>query len=329
MSETKKARDFGEDKSNIQDEASKTLYNYLTGDPLENVKKTALNIMNSGFGCTNLIEPVPNYIVGACEEVIKGKNNSWIILGRDRPSSLVSGYGGAGHTQAASIDIVVGRMGHRATKKLDDGETPYVNPSFRLDAARIYISQKTDIDSNFGIVAGKLGISKERSAIALSADAIRLASREGIKLVTNISAENSQGGNNSSVFGIDLIAGNNDSDMQPIPKGDNLAEALETVVKNLDNLAGIVETFIAAQMSYNSALAGHTHLVQVAPLPVPPIPTFPDPVIAISGVSTSANQLINDVAQMPVQRINTAMFKAKYLKPFGDKYINSSYNSTN
>ncbi len=44
------------------------------------------------------------------KNVISGDNNSWIVLGRDRPADITSGYGGLGNTGAASVDIVVGRM---------------------------------------------------------------------------------------------------------------------------------------------------------------------------------------------------------------------------
>jgi len=45
-----------------------------------------------------------------------------------------------------------------------------VDPSFSKDAARIYISQKTDIDDNFKIKQGNVGKAKARSAIGMKAD---------------------------------------------------------------------------------------------------------------------------------------------------------------
>ena len=83
------------------------------------------------------------------------ENNAWIILGRDRPASVMSGYGGKGDTQAASIDIVAGRMGSEVRAFDESGEKLFVNPSFKKDAARIYISQKSDIDKYFDLIPGK------------------------------------------------------------------------------------------------------------------------------------------------------------------------------
>jgi len=105
-----------------------------------------------GIACDALIEPVPNFVSAPCEKVISNNNNSWIVLGRDRPSSRLSGYGGRGDTHAASIDLVVGRMGFEARQVDDLDEQLWVDPSFKKDAARIYMSQKTDIDKNFDLV---------------------------------------------------------------------------------------------------------------------------------------------------------------------------------
>ncbi len=176
-------------------------------------KDTVVN--NAGIAGSGLTESVPNYIKAVNDEIVKGANNTWIILGRDRPASRLSGYGGLGDTQAGAIDIVVGRMG----AKPQDGV--YVDPNFKTDSARIYISQKTDIDKNFSIVAGGVGDSIARSSIGMKADSIRIIGREGIKLVTATDMENSQGGQITATMGIDLIAGNNDEDLQPIVKGEN------------------------------------------------------------------------------------------------------------
>ena len=52
------------------------------------------------------------------------------------------------------------------------------------DAARIYISQRADIDDYFDICDGFVGRSYSDSAIAMKADSIRVLARKGIKLVT-------------------------------------------------------------------------------------------------------------------------------------------------
>ena len=83
------------------------------------------------------------------------------------------------------------------------------------DAARIYISQKTDVDKNFGIVPGSVGNLEAKSAIAAKADSIRIIGRMGIKLVTGTDQKDSAGTDLSAVYGLDLIAGNADEKYTP------------------------------------------------------------------------------------------------------------------
>ena len=188
------------------------------------------SLRRKGVFCSPLIEPLPNFVKAGCEKEIKGQNNQYIIMGRDRPRKRSSGYGGKGDNQCGMIDFVVGRMAYDVVDGVD------VDNNFVKDAARIYISQKTDVDDNFNILQGKgpkggiLGVpnSIAKSAIGLKADAIRLVAREGIKLVTRIDNRNSAGDDiGMDIYGIDLIAGNNPDLLQPIPKGEKLVSALK------------------------------------------------------------------------------------------------------
>ena len=113
-----------------------------------------------GVYCGNLIEPLPTFARAECETVYSSENNSYIVLGRDRPRSRNSGYGGKGDTQSSMIDLVVGRMADSP----QDGVI--ADPNFSTDSARIYISQKTDVDKNFGLAPGS-GQSRAKSAIGL------------------------------------------------------------------------------------------------------------------------------------------------------------------
>ena len=102
-----------------------------------------------GIGGDKSLEPIPKFIQASSENVLTNGQNSWIVLGRDRPGNLVSGHGGSGDTGAASIDLVVGRMSANPIAKTKDDEDIYVDPDFKRDAARIYLSQLTDIDKNW------------------------------------------------------------------------------------------------------------------------------------------------------------------------------------
>lgn len=291
---------------------------------LENTDSYSKAGIGKGIGNQRLHEGIPTFIRASSETVLEGQNNSWIVLGRDRPSNRLSGYGGRGDTQAGSIDLVVGRGAHLAKSVDEEGNRLTVEPNFKFDAARIHISQKTDIDRNFDLADGTIGNIRTRSGIGLKADHIRLAAREGIKIVTGMDGFNSQGGEVSSVYGIDLIANNDDRDMQPLVKGDNLIEVLERQSEHLKGLTSIVETFLTTQMKYNLSLMTHTHIATA-----PGSPTLPSVELVAAGIVAQAQMLIQTLASLPLHRANVEMMKANYLQPFGSKFINSRYNNTN
>jgi len=301
------------------------------------LRESAQNNPNKSAGLDGnfICEPVPFYDKTETETVIKNNNNAWIVLGRDRPSTPASGYGGQGGTQCASIDLVVGRMSSVGGGPKSD---IWVSPNFTSDAARIYISQRTNIDENFDLVAGGVGISKARSGIALKADAVRIIGREGIKLVTNTDKKNSQGGNINSTYGIDLIAGNDEAEqsgplqsfefggrnfLQPLVKGDNLSAALDELADQLGDLATRFDKFVAAQVQYNTVLSTHVH-----PLPIPVAPSLPSVELAPSFIVSNIRQFIGASSVSWAQSINLSTFKTNYLKPEGDRWICSRHNRT-
>lgn len=283
----------------------------------------SLRITKRGIGGDPLPEPTPEFVKADCETVYSGQNNSFIVLGRDRPASRLSGYGGSGDTQASMVDIVVGRMASKPMSQDEQGNAVYADPNFKVDAARIYISQKTDIDDNFELADGNVGNSKTKSAIGLKADGIRLVAREGIKLVTRTDKLNSQGGEVKSVSGIDLIAGNDDKDLQPMAKGQNLAEALGRIVFHIDKLNGIVDYFLMQQIQMNIALTTHTHLVPILGT------TLLAPAVVSSGLTTVKNLTLTSKIDLAKHKANLKTFKKTYLTKAGKKYINSKYNKVN
>jgi len=280
------------------------------------------------------IEAVPEYIQTQSEKVLDNRakfQNSAIVFGRDRPRGVLSGYGGRGDTQAASIDIVAGYQGVNAVEKNEDGEKIYIDPDAFKDAARIYISQKTDVDENFALAAGSLGSPGlndsqriPKSAIALKADGVRIIAREGIKLVTGTDTKNSQGGKIFGFGGIDLIAGNNDSTLQPIVKGENLIDALNRIVNHMNKLSGIVDAFCTHQMAFNAAVTDHVHIS-----PFQAQPTLPSIPVQFSGKATAIDLQSQVLRSLTLFKTNLANFQLSYLEKSGERYINSRFNNTN
>ena len=302
----------------------------------------------AGLANTRMKENIPKYNEAPCERVEKGQNNTFIILGRDRNMGFASGYGGKGHTRAGAIDIVVGLQGwdpvHGEVVEKNFGS---MGNDKAGDAARIYISQRADIDQYFDICDGSMGPSKAMSAIGIKADSVRIMGRKGIKIVTGQAPQQktSLNGELPAQFGIDLIAGNRDnvpavgkSDvvllgktvtqsqpyLQPIPKGLNLRDCIETTIESISELNQLLTDFIGRQMIINAALAGSPIVGTAGPIPVAALSS------AIPMVTDGTiKQIANVFSELIKQQVNLVTVKENYLKPTGAIYINSRYNRTN
>jgi hypothetical protein len=78
-------------------------------------------------------------------------------------------------------------------------------------------------------------------------------------LVTGTDKSNSRGGRQYAKYGIDLIAGNDDSDLQPLVKGDNLVTYLKNLSEVVSKLRAVVFEHITSQTKFNAAVQKHTH----------------------------------------------------------------------
>ena len=279
----------------------------------------------------HIMEGFPQYLAAPGEKVISGENNTWIVLGRDRPSGLESGKGGAGETHCGTVSIVVGRHGVKASSVNDRGQKLWANPDIVKDAATLYISQTTDVDKNFGLTAGQIGESKSKSAIAMKADDLRLVARQGIKLTTGTDTKNSRDQKVEGNYGVDLIGGNDDGDMQPMVKGKNLVKALEEFNTEVKKLNGILIGFIKYQSQFNIATMFHHHITMF-----PLMPTLP-PIHSWSQmISEYINMQTRSVRSLATQKYRLSIWKQHYLQPYGKKagsdnrtYINSPWHSLN
>jgi hypothetical protein len=278
-----------------------------------------------GYGNSEKHEPDnnPAYNKAPSDEEISGNNNTSVILGRDRPGNLNSGYGGKGHNKAGAIDIVAGRISSIETSTIDGP----VNPSFGADAARIYLTQKGDIDAYFNLPRGNARYSVARSAVAIKGDDIRIIGRESIKLITKTDAITSNKEAIVTNNGVQLINKDNtfkDEDMQPMVKGDNLKLALETLADRIFSLQGILYTFIKEQYRFNESVSFHTHLTNYNATPT----QLSDKLIT-AGQSFSIN--INGITEIDInkQTYNLNLFTMDYLVEGSQKCVTSKYHKLN
>jgi len=305
----------------------------------------------SGIANQPLDEASPTYEKGQTEKIITGNNNNFIILGRDRPGHKFTGFGGKGATQSSRIDLIAG-MGatfrHKdGTYGPPNGET-IINPNFAMDAARVYISQKSDLDRYMGLAEVDGQAPPGRSGIGLKADVVRIHARQDIKIVTGRARVQgvgrkgerlSTGGENDVVGTISLIAGNytdgKDSPMmnvlepikkflkikkklQPIPKGDNLAECLEDIIGVISELSSLVGQNSGLIQLMNTALTTHIHVGASGPVSPPPIYSqgFAPVISAQAALAKTSNMSLST---------NLSLMKNNHLSKLGSNYINSKY----
>lgn len=300
-------------------------------------------IRQEGIGNRPKLEKVPKFNQAPTEWVKQGiGTNSWLVLGRDRPQSPGSGYGGIGATQCGAIDLCVGRVGDWKTITQTGGLRPrgtgprrprtkrelVADNDFLRDAARIYISERTDVDDYFGITPGKAGGLNGLSAIAVKADSVRIIGREGIKLVTRTDEKNSKGANMDAVMGIDIIAGNDSSDLQPMVKGENLRDFLRYVVEDIQNITSMIHSISLSQAALEKILAAHTHTV-ISPVGVPIGQAAFSPELAIATGLSQVKRLTYDVPAQIKKVFENVLAEIEFLKPVGAKYICSKSNHVN
>ena len=265
-------------------------------------------------------------------------NNAYIVIGNDRTGKAHTGYGGRGHTQCDAIDLVAGLGGYNPQETDSKEREITTNPNFFLDSARIYISQKTNVDKNFGIAefgnaeedvhddkdSKAIGVYGAKSAVAAKADNIRLIGRESIRLVTGTDAKNSQGGDVLAKTGIELIAMNDSKSLQPIVLGDNLQLALITILNHLESLAKVMHGYTKYQMKFNQALSKHTHMS-----PFYAKSTLKSMEAVIAGVQADVEISANTELSILKHITNLQGVKHNFLTESGENFINSRLNKVN
>jgi len=355
---TKKAKriDQNIDPSNLSRTQRMGTYNEGEVDNRTNRTKQRGISDNSGFGNTFKEVPIPTLILGGAEHVYPSldgqKVNAQIVIGRDRPASLFSGYGAVGHDKCSTIDLVAGRISSFATTttvdKNGEEKTTYADPSFQYDAARIYISEKTNIDKNF-----KLNPTSNLdepvgscSAVGIKADVVRIIGNEGIRLVTNVYPTNSRGGKTAR-SGIELVALNPSEpskkpfDVQPFAKGDNLLEFLEEVTGHILSVLDKLEEFIEEQRKINKLVSNHTHphAGTMTPTLFPGSPDVKNPAswgfrsdidVFEANYSVAEEKISNITGEMGSIRKNIKTDLLTYIEDINSKdHILSKYNGTN
>jgi len=227
----------------------------------------------------------------------RSKSNSFIVLGKDRMGDVFSGFGGRGTPNSNAIDIVAGMgssfepVGKRYLNKKD-----VVDPNPFTDAARVYISQRTDLDGHFGITEGEiypLDSQQGVSGVAMKADSVLVLGRRNVKIKAGQShGEGFPRGGETDAHGtrlpdarIEFIA---DAPLEPMVRGEKLVICLEGIYDQINKNRGIMAQMISQMLKLRTALMLHTHPVGN------PIVTFPSPEL----IGANVNELPKDIQEL-------------------------------
>ena len=295
--------------------------------------------MVSGINGSHTREIKTRYEKATGEVILDGHANCFIVLGRDRNAGTMSGKGGQGHTGAASIDIIAGHLGPRPYESFF-GIKQNSGKDFKNDAARIYLSQKCNIDAYFEIpkiqveLAGikfDLENSFDKSGIGIKADNVRVIGRETIKIVTSHGGQNTLNGE-AILGGVDIIAGynllglNQSLDLQPMVKGKNLMMLLKQIVELIQSTNASLSDFMKRQKEINDILARHTHQSGNAGMPTSDmIGQESSQSVIVKNFELLTTTLPGIIANF----IEQASINSDYFNAGHPLYINSSFNRVN
>ncbi len=215
------------------------------------------------------VEDNPSYIQAEAEKVFsKQHQNARIIFGKDRMADVASGFGGMGKPNSNAIDLVVGLgssfepIGKRTLEKNN-----YLNKNPFTDASRVYISQRTDLDSHFGITEGEiypLDRSQGVSGAAMKADMVLVLGRRNVKIKAGQShgeafprgGEKDAHGSNLPDARIEMIA---DAPLEPMVRGEKLVDCITNIYEQIqDNRITLIK-LIGHLCDMNYALMIHQH----------------------------------------------------------------------
>ena len=290
----------------------------------------------AGTGGDMCFEPTPVRFKTPREKEIKNPNCS-IVLGAQRSGAPGTDFGGQGHMGVGMIDLTAG-LGSFVAKREVDGKPVEMNPDPIIDAARCLISQKCNADEIFKLAGRNV---KYQSAVALKADSCRIVSRGGgVKITTSGDERNSRGGKEISVAGVVLNAGNAPKELlQPIPRGANLRDALNSLIDKVNDLNGVVDSFLMAQLDFNIEVMNHEHLDPInialgmlaggSPTAFFNGQNFLSPKLFSAGIKNLTTLLATTKKDLCTLELSYEFFRKTYLEQYSQGYINSRHNKTN
>ncbi len=281
------------------------------------------------------------------EVISPSEGDSVLFLGQDARYGTCKGPNCAGGDFGNVIHVGVGFLNRGKNDK--DNEIDLTDPNLRY-AAGISIYQRTDVGKEYAFdsedpkdkerQATTQTPQKAASVLRATADVIEIKGRQSVNIISGFDPTIPSFGNetdkeraNTGWVGVNLIAGNPDKQtlddktkdlgLQPIPKGDNLEQALSDMAGRINDLNKVVNKILIAQSTMEKVLMAHTHVVGGVGVSIA-IPSIElAAAVTVKSVSDVLNFLrsITTSWNVAAQNVNMSIVS--------EGHINSRYNQTN
>ena len=238
----------------------------------ETMENIGTAIENTGLFLTKKDESLPIYGPIADEEFVisrkKGAGSrgshagSRIVLTKDNYGHRGTGMGGHGFTMCEAIDIVAGSL--TSERKIYDSSTKS-RANFITDGARIYLTERGDINTYFAIGRKSESVSlssKMKSGIGMKADQTLIMGRERVSILAGMSA--AEGGDrtaagNEEIVPKVVIGTTQGEEVQQAVLGNALVMYLGEINDELLRLRNAIVKVKRDLMNYKKEVAKHTH----------------------------------------------------------------------
>ena len=283
----------------------------------EDKERLRMGDVESGEGNTinkHQLKPKVSHCPNA-KVVTQDHINAYITIGNDCPADWFSGYGGMGGTECATIDLCAGAgSALRTVKGKPLGNDHVIGRIFAADASRIYISQQTDIDRNFGLPTTHGLDTTGHAAIGIKSDHVRVIGTTSVRLFAGrgvwkpapgfAGEKNARGEVPGKAGKIEFIAGDVRA-LQPLVKGTNLQKCVTNLYDHIARIQQILVRFDSAILILRAGLMAHFHAGT-------PVVDFPSPSLIgqqIQSIPDDVTNIINNT----VETMNVELDKANYL----------------
>lgn len=164
---------------------------------------------------------------------------------------------------------------------------------------------------------GENYIASNRTVAVSNADVVQHRGNEIIELVVGSSNYRSSGSKIGSSAGVHLLKSGKEDNLQSMVLGNNLTEALNDLVRFVNDLSTRIVEIRKDMITMKSFLMAHIH---VSPGPIPGTPTSPSPDLAVTLGSSFVSDSL-EISNGIANTINLELLKANHLQPFNKSKI--------